>query len=364
MAKINIVLADSDELYLNKLTDYFMEKTAMFEVSSFTSRDSLIAYMLEKNIKIDVIVFAESMANELIANAEIPAKIFLSDGTYSDVVGFDSVNKYQKAEKLVHSIQMIYAEQTGHVEVVTGGDKQTKAIGVFSPVGGCGKTTMALALSMYLASHGKRVFYLNYEIINSTTEFLNTAPGGSLSDVLLAMKTKGANIGLRIVSNKYFDAGMNISFINPPESALEVNELTTPEQIKLIKELENIGDFDAIIIDFDSGFSEAKLELLDACDFILTPFTTDEVSLVKMRLFMREFGMRGELDVIFKKMSLAVNKADLHTNSRLHGSGIQESKAVEVTMPLSPSFADIRSLSSAVVIMHPVFAEFFTKVFR
>lgn len=363
MTKINIVLADSDELYLNKLTGYFMEKTNMFDICSFTSKESLIKYISNTQNKVDMIAFTEDLADDTISMADIPAKVFLSDGSFSNVNRFESVNKYQKAEKLVNSIRMIYAEKTGRVDAVTTGDKQTKAIGVYSPVGGCGKTTMALALSMHLANIGKRVFYLNYEIVNSTTEFLNTAPSGSLSDVFLSVKTKGANVGLRIVANKYKDSVTKIDFINPPESALELNELTIQEQLKLMNEIDTLGEFNAVVVDFDSGFGLPKLDLLDSCDVILMPFTTDAMSLSKIRLLMNEFRMHRELDSLFRKIYLAVNKADGHTNSILQSSGILDEKSVEVSMPISPTLADIKNLSYMVDSMQNVFVNFTNKVF-
>ena len=364
MTKINLVLADSDEQYLNKLSDYFMERINTFDVCSFTTRESLIKYISNKQNKIDVIVFAEDLAVEAINETDISAKIFLSDGSFSNVTGFEIVNKYQKADKLVNSILMIYAEKTGRMEAVLTGDKQTKIIGLYSPVGGCGKTTMALALSAYLASIGKRVFYLNYEIINSTSEFLNTAPSGSLSDVLLALKTKGANVGLRVLANKYCESASNICFINPPESALEVNELTIPEQIKLIRELDMLGEFDAVIVDFDSGFNLHKLDLLDSCDVILMPFTTDMASLNKIRLLMNELRLHRELDWLNRKVHLALNKTDRHTNNNLQNSGTLDIKSVEAAMPASPLFADLRNLSKATGVMQTVFSGFVNNVLQ
>lgn len=38
MLKINIVMADSDELYLNHINNYLIEHTSNFELASFTAR--------------------------------------------------------------------------------------------------------------------------------------------------------------------------------------------------------------------------------------------------------------------------------------------------------------------------------------
>lgn len=196
MAKINIVIADSDELYLNHLTNYLIEHMNTFEVYSFTTKESLIKYVGDKSNKIDIIAFTEDLMDGTISVASAPVKILLSDGSFTELE-FESVNKFQKAEKFINDILMIYAEKTGRVEAVSTGDKETKIVGFFSPVGGCGKTTLALATAYALASQGKRVFYLNAEKLNSTHNVLNEGNNGSLSDLYLTVKTKGANIGLR-----------------------------------------------------------------------------------------------------------------------------------------------------------------------
>jgi hypothetical protein len=155
MAKINIVLADSDELYLNRLTNYFIEKTSTFDVCSFTSKVSLLKYISDGGHKTDVLAFSEDLMDEAISAADIPAKILLSDGTFSRLTVADTVHKYQKAEKIVNDILLIYAEKSGRLEAVSSGDKKTKVIGVYSPVGGAGKTTVALALAQCAAQAGR-----------------------------------------------------------------------------------------------------------------------------------------------------------------------------------------------------------------
>ena len=58
---------------------------------------------------------------------------------------------------------------------------------------------------------------MNAEKLNSTYSVLNEGNDGSLSDLYLTVKTKGANIGLRIIANKFTDVNTNISYINPAD---------------------------------------------------------------------------------------------------------------------------------------------------
>lgn len=344
MAKINIVIADLDGLYLHHLTNYLIEHMHTLDVCSFTDKDGFIKYVGDRSNKIDVIAFTEEFMDETVRLSSAPAKILLSDGTYTELEGMDSVNKYQKAEKFINDILMIYADKTGRVEAVTTGDKATKLIGFYSPVGGCGKTTLAVAAAYALAAQGRRVFYLNAEKINSTSTVLNNAGSGSMSDLYLTVKTKGANIGLRIIANKYTDTHLNISYINPAESSLEINELTTNEFLKLLNEFEQLGEFDVVIIDFDDEFSKEKISVLSVMDKIFVPFTTEYTSMSKIGLYMKELGMYDELKDILDKTVLILNKSNQQSASILQNSGLLNRYDVRANILLSPVFADMNNL--------------------
>ncbi|QGS68934.1 AAA family ATPase [Oceanobacillus sp. 143] len=53
--------------------------------------------------------------------------------------------------------------------------KQTKVLSVYSPVGGAGKTTIAVNLSKQLALNNAKVFYLNLELINTTSLYFSSS---------------------------------------------------------------------------------------------------------------------------------------------------------------------------------------------
>lgn len=344
MAKINIILADSDELYLNHLSNYLMEHVNTLEVFSFSTKESLIKFLTDKSNKTDVLAFTEDLIDETIKTADIPVKILLSDGTFSELEEFERVKKYQKAENFVNDILLIYAEKTGHSEAVLTGDKDTKIIGFYSPVGGCGKTALSLAAAHTLAARGKRVFYLNAEKINSTTEALNKAENGSLSDLYLTLKTKGANIGLRIIANKYTDTDSGVSYINPAESSLEINEITPEEFKKLLTEFEKMGEFDYVIIDYDSDFSKEKIKLLDKCDVIIAPFLPETTSLAKIKLFVKELGMYDELKDIKQKVKFVLNKSVAQSNALVQNSGLTNECEIKANISISPILSDINNI--------------------
>lgn len=345
MAKINIVISDTDVLYLNRLSNYLKEKADTFNVSSFSSQEILEKYLSNTTDKIDILIIPEVFISEKIKQFNIPAKIMFSDGSCDKVNGFDPVNKYQKAEKLISDILLIFAERTGKTYAVAKGNKNTKIIGIYSPVGGCGKTTIALALSTICASSGLKVFYLNFEKLNSSEAFFAKAPNGSMSDLFLALKTKGSNVGLKIISNKYTDPVTKVNYINPVESAVEFDEITDEEVTRLIKEFDSLGEYDVVFIDMPSAFDKYNINILNQCDKILMPFDQNPLSIVKISKFLNEFNYHDSLAALNPKIHLIANKIDSNGTGIINSSSIVQAKSVEVFLPNSPVLADTKYLS-------------------
>lgn len=346
MAKINVVLIDKDELYLNRLTNYLIDKADSFNVSSFSSPEILDEFLVNKSNKVDVLVLPMDFANDSIKQLTIPAKVILSEGPGSKLEGFESVYKYQKADKFLSDILQIFSEKTGRTDAVTRGNKNTKIVGVYSPVGGSGKTTIALALSTLCASFGLKVFYLNFEKLNSSDAFFAPAPQGSMSDVFLALKTKGANIGLKLIANCYTDPATKINYINSPDSAMEYNELTESEITRLLQEFDNLGKYDLVFVDMHSAFDKFNTDILTCCDQILMPFCQDSLSLVKMTAFLREFKFHDSLSSLTPKIHMIANKTDANGTAVIQ-SELVPKRAIEAYIPYSPVFADIKNLSYA-----------------
>jgi cellulose biosynthesis protein BcsQ len=344
MAKINIVIADSDELFLQHLINYLMGHMNTLNVYSFTTKESMAKFIGERTNKVDILAFTEDLMDESVNLSNIPAKIIIGDGSFALLEGFDTVNKYQKAEKFINDILMIYAEKTGHVEAVSTGDKETKVVGFFSPVGGSGKTTLALATAYALGVQGKKVFYLNAEKLNSTAEYLNDAANGNMSDIYLTAKTKGGNIGLRIVADRYTDSETNITYINPSESSLEINEITFDEFKKILEAFETLGEFDTIVVDFDGEFNNDKIKLLECMDKVFVPFVCDKLSVSKIKLMYKELGMYDELRQFEERFYPVVNKADRQSDAYLQSVGLSEICSIAANIPLSPVFQDIQNV--------------------
>ena len=96
MTKKKVVLADSDRLYQECLSDYFMQKAPQLELNIFTDKALLKEYVSDTTV--DILIVDKKFADDdLAAKENIKLKIVLSAGGVGPQ-GFTSVAKYQKTE--------------------------------------------------------------------------------------------------------------------------------------------------------------------------------------------------------------------------------------------------------------------------
>lgn len=307
--KINLLIADSDSVYLERVSKYIQEKHTQFELYSFSSAEYLDEYLKAPNVKVDILLCSDDLFSPTVQGADAAVKAVLSDGTYDAYTEYEHINKYQKAENIITAIQIKYAEITGRTDSLAGKPKDSRVVGVYSPVGGSGKTTLAVAVGKALAEQNRKVLYLNYECICSTADFFMTNNSG-MSEVYLAAMSSNTNAGLKVIANKVNDSVTGVDFVGCAESMLEFNELSADNLANIIKQTDELNEFDYIIVDFDSTLSADKFKLLSICDKIIMPFTLSPLSVTKMNCLMKEREMHGEVGDIVSKAVFVANMAE------------------------------------------------------
>lgn len=308
MIKKKLVLADKDELYLVNLSNYFMENAPQLELNIFTREDKLHQYLADV-ADADIVLVDEAFAGpELGMQARDAVKLVLS-ASMTPVEGFDIVRKYQKTSALLSDVLLKYAENTGSLEAIKG-QSSTRTVVFYSPAGGSGKTTLALALASVCVRMGMRTFYLNLEEIDSVQDILKPAPG-SLSDVILALKTAGANAGIKLASCSCADENNGFYYVSGMESVSENEEVNGDEIVRLLQTINSLSEYDVLIVDTTSGLSERTRRILENADVIFVPIVQEENSIAKMQRLLREAELHEDYDPIFRKMNLVVNKSGM-----------------------------------------------------
>lgn len=339
MKKIKMVVADEDAFFLQQLTGYLVRTSQSFEVSAFGKRESLDRFVEEETA--DILLVTEGMRDTCTDACSAGVKCLMVEEDQEPPEGYHTVEKYQKTSALLAEVMALYSTKSGCGDALARGDRSTRVVGVYSPVGGSGKTTLALLLSRELGVSGKKVFYQNWEGLDSTCGMLPPEAKLSLSDVLVSVRGGEKGIGLRVVSGMCSSQEWGFSYINPRESSLELGEITPQEQMELLRQLADLGRFDVMVLDLDSTFSTERLELLTLCDWVITPFLPDAVSMNKLRQYFRESKLRGGLNGLLEKTLFVANRVGPEAMAALERGGVFQTFVPAATLPPSPVLADV-----------------------
>ena len=153
------------------------------------------------------------------------------------------------------------------------------------------------------------------------------------------------------------DARTGIHYISPADSVLEYTELTGADMVKLTDSILGLNEYDALILDLSSEFSQEKAEILRNCDLIFVPLVQDDFSIYRMEILLREDSLHGEYNSLIKRMRLVLNKADASgVGPALQNSGILNRLPLTAAVSMSPMFMNQANLLRAAEASGMVFA--------
>lgn len=342
MIRMKIIMADRDELYLSSLCAYLMEKSSQMDLNLFTQEDKLLQ-ALEKGERADILIIDEKMASAALLELTQNMTRIALVSEYTDVAGFSLVRKYQKSETLLNEILLKHAENNGSVEAIVG-KSNTKLISFYSPAGGSGKTVLALATAAVAAKRGYKSFYLNLEEIDSVQEtLLKTA--GNLSELYLALKTKGMNEGVRLAAGIGQDRDGEFYYISGVDSISTYEEVDGEDMVQLLETVRGLSEYDIVIIDMASSFDARTRKILEKVDNILVPVVAEEASVTKLKRFLGETQYHDMYNGMIKKMSLVINQVgDNGIDNLLHGSGLLNELPCCAAIARSSIFSNYREM--------------------
>ena len=258
--KIKLAILENDQSYLGRIVTAFSTKYAdKFEIYSFTNKS--VALSTLESTKIDVLLASDLFEIDVKALPKRCSFAYFVDSAELDTVnGQRAICKFQKAELIYKQILSIYAENAGNLSGLKLQDDGMKIIAFSSPCGGVGTSSMAAACSRYYASRGKRTLYLNLEKFGSSDVFFSAEGRFDMSDIIYALKSKKANLPLKLESCVKQDEH-GVFFYSKSKIALDMLELNNEDMIRLISELQLTGSFDYIILDIDFSLDREAILL-------------------------------------------------------------------------------------------------------
>ena len=280
--KIKLEILEKDKGYLNRVVTAFGARYAdKLEIYSFT--DYQVAMDTLNDAKIDVLIAADSFDVEV---EKLPRRCGLA--YFVDYAGIESVNgqvaicKFQKADLIYKQILSIYSENAGNVSGLKLSNDACHVVAFATPSGGTGSSTMAAACAMRYASQGKKVLYLNLEKFGSADCFFKGEGHMDMSDVIFALKSKKANLALKLESCARQDY-CGVYYFAASKLALDMMELGTEEILRLLSELEVNGSYDVIILDMDFALTKDMLNIYRRAHGIVVVGDGSEISNAKIR---------------------------------------------------------------------------------
>lgn len=298
MKKIMAVY-DEDPFYAERLSDYVNRKEkGIFKAQAFTSKECLEEFAKEHEI--DVLLAGESVRMEGIDDLKTTQKIYLTEEREEEGVREEaSVYKYQSGDDIIREIMAVYCEMPGVKAVFPGlAEREKRMIGVYSPVGRCGKTSLSLAMGQLLAKEEK-VLFISLDTFTGFSQLLDEQWKRDMSDLIYYYK-QGRFHGLRLNSIIYYLGDM--AWLPPFRYPDDYSQITASEMAELLVLILRESAYETIILDI-GNCDRQVLPILDVCSVIYMPIKEDPFSQAKLKEFEQyanDFGKRGMKDKVYK----------------------------------------------------------------
>ncbi len=337
MGRMSIIIVDNDIEYLANLEKFLLVNYPQrFELFTFSSADKLTDFFKHKQ-SIDILIISSQIYRKDMKTVKAELSlILLEDSNFrapkagvlspncerlsaegerqsAEVTGvIETIYKYQHMDKLVSEIIRLYSEKSLKNISITG-QGNTRVVGVYSPSGGTGSSSIAAGCSILCAGRGVRSFYLNMEVIPSTDLFFNGDCARTFSNVIFHLKGKGDNLQLKLEGAKCVDTKSGVHYFKPPESILELNELTDLEIEYLVSGLKNSAVYDYVFIDMSSGLNSFNTAILPLADVILLVIDQDRRTMIKLEKF------RAGLNLLEHKSGIGIANRIIPVLNRFDG---------------------------------------------
>lgn len=288
---IKMAIADENTEYIERLMNG-LEKHNELTIAVYTEKRSLENALATK--KIDILLFSPELYNGQISLPKSTLAVLMADDE-TDIPescrNFAAIRKYQRISSIYSRLLEMYADVCSNV--VVGGGRYTKKVVVYSPIGGVGKTTVALAAATRLAMQGQSVLYLNFEDIASEACYLPQTDSDKGMSELLATLGTDTNMALKLQGLTH-EKIPKLYYMNHFTSPNDSYEMRADELEELLNKIANTGLYDYLVIDTETSLADKKRTLFEQADKIVIVNKQDMLAEEKMKCFMRQTHILNE----------------------------------------------------------------------
>lgn len=311
MKKSIFAICDLEASYARNLTEYMNERrNTPFEVQAFTNVESLKAFAGENHI--DLLLISPDAMCEEIRKLDVERIIMLSNGEPLGNLEEPCIYKYQPSDCLLAEVMNYYARTSPQLQPSALPDTGMNIIGIYSPLGRVGKTSLALVMGEILGEREK-VLYLNLEDYNGFEAlFLQNYPS-DISDLIYFARQKEGNLIYKL--NGMIQTFHHLDYIPPAFLPGDLENVRYEEWVDFLGKTAGNTEYDTLILDFGHQIDET-FQLLRYCRRIYMPVLDDVISRAKLFQFEKNVSVLECTDILKKTVQIQLPEWKLPENGR------------------------------------------------
>ncbi|MCD8371400.1 MAG: hypothetical protein LUC94_13965 [Clostridiales bacterium] len=278
---------DVDPFYADKFAEFVNQKeTVPFTAVPFTSLERLKEFANEEPV--ELLLAGDEVEAAALQEVKAEQIVRLSE-TKGEQAEIPTVYKYQASDGVLREVMACYqVRETAEPLTLIGA--RSRIVGVYSPVGRCGKTGFAVTLGQVLA-RDSRVLYLNLEEFSGFGRLLGSEYEGNFSDLIYYYR-QGEYGRMRLGSLVYSLGGLD--YVPPVSFAEDLAVMDGVETAELIDRMARENGYDVVILD-PGHFLRNVEAILALCDVIYSPVKEDVVSEAKMEEWRHYLEVSGRM---------------------------------------------------------------------
>jgi len=337
--RVKLLIATVDILYAKLISDNISEFHAdKIDISICSTLEGLQESLSKR--KYDVVLLDAVLIEHADTGLPCLRLLLWSEADPAGILpeGLGAINKYQRISSIVSSVLERFAKESGNRN---GPDsKRAKITAVWSPAGGVGKTSVAIAYALSNAIDENEVFYLNLEDFTSVPGYFDDS-GKSISNVFEMLENNNGNVKMLIQGVSSRDNGL--TYLCSPDNYEDMFILSGENVNELILNCSELSD--ELVIDLSCSFDTRTRKVFELADNVLIVTAQTSVAKTKLAQFISQ---NNVFESIKDKVTLVANKGAVINepaiDSMISLPYVQANDTVELCRKLSETVSSNRKV--------------------
>ena len=306
--RVKLFIATIDAVYAKLISDNISEfHTDKLEVSICSALEGLREALSKSRYDVALIDTAFIKYADM-SRINLPLLLWSeADSTDELPEGIGKVHKYQRISSIVSSVLERYAKLSK--SNYDPESRKANITAVWSPAGGVGKTSVALAYALSSAADGKEAFYLSLEDFTSISAFF-TGNGKSISTVFEMLENHDGNINMLIQGVSCRDYG--ITYLCGPDNYEDMHILSNVNIHELVGCCSGLSE--ELVIDLPSSCDIRTRKVLELADNVLIVMLQTDMAKTKLAQFVSQ---NNVFESIQEKVTLIANMGAIINESAI-----------------------------------------------